>query len=315
LNPKTAPLLLFLALGLGTASGAPARPATSARHQPSVDTRELFTDVQTLSSDAMAGRKTGTPGAASARAFVEKTFKRYGIRPFGASYEHSFAIGSKGLRGINLLGYLPGTAKGATPRYLVLSAHYDHLGVTHGQIYNGADDNASGVAVLLAAARHFHRHPLRHSLLLAAFDAEELGLLGAQAFVAAPPVPLSAIGLEVNLDMVGRGDKGELYAAGTSFHPELAPPLQEVAARSGLTLRFGHDRPGLPPGEDWTESSDHGPFHQKGIPFVYFGVEDHPDYHQPTDDFPKIPQDFFRRSATTILGAVEELDRVILPSS
>jgi len=283
-----------------------------------VDPARLLADVRILSADDMEGRGFGTPGGERARRYVEKELEGAGVQPLAGSFEHPFAAAghlpgaeSSPRRGVNLLGTLPGGARAG--RYLVLSAHYDHLGIRGGEIYNGADDNASGVAVLLAAARHFRHHPLRHTLLLAAFDGEEGGLLGAKAFVADPPVQLSAVALDVNLDMVARGDKGELYAAGTAYHPEWKPLLEAVGARSGLLLRFGHDHPGFTPDDDWTQESDHGPFHAAGIPFVYFGVEDHPDYHHPTDDFDKIPRKFFTASAETILAAVVALDRAVDP--
>jgi Zn-dependent M28 family amino/carboxypeptidase len=144
-----------------------------------------------------------------------------------------------------------------------------------------------------------------------AFDAEEHGLQGARAFVDAPPVARDRIALNVNLDMVSRGDTGELYAAGTHHTPALRAPLEEVAARAPVTLLFGHDRPEDGP-NDWTMQSDHGAFHQAGIPFVYFGVEDHPDYHQPTDTADRIDPGFFARAAATILDALRTLDTALI---
>jgi Zn-dependent M28 family amino/carboxypeptidase len=199
-------------------------------------------------------------------------------------------------------------------RYIVISAHYDHLGTRGDTIYNGADDDASGTAALLALARHFARRPAEHSLIFAAFDAEEMGLQGARAFVAAPPVPREAIALDVNMDMVSRNSAGELYAAGAHHYPALRPVLEQVAAGAPVKLRLGHDAPGLPPGDDWTQSSDHGPFHASGIPFVYFGVEDHPDYHKPTDDVERIDPGFYVRAVSTVLSAVNALDAALAQS-
>ena len=144
-------------------------------------------------------------------------------------------------------------------------------------------------------------------MVLALFDAEEKGLRGARAFVADPPVPLRDIALNVNLDMVARGD-GLLWAGGAYHTPALAPILEGVAADAPVTLRLGHDRPGAPEGDDWTGSSDHAPFHRAGIPFVYFGVEDHPDYHRPTDDFENVDPANFMANVRTILAAVRALD-------
>ena len=165
----------------------------------------------------------------------------------------------------------------------MVSAHYDHLGVRDGIIYPGADDNASGVAVLLAVARQLHVAAPRHPVLLVAFDAEELGLRGAEALVGSPLLPASTVALNVNLDMVSRNDDNEIFAAGTHQHtPSLKPILDDVQRRSAVKILFGHDRPMAKAGsvEDWTTQSDHGVFHEAGVPYVYFGVVDHADYHR-----------------------------------
>ena len=147
--------------------------------------------------------------------------------------------------------------------------------------------------------------------MFAAFDAEERGLQGARAFFVKPPVPQDRIALNVNLDMVSRSDKREIFIAGTYHYPDLKPPLEEIAKRAPITVLFGHDKPVAVAGgvEDWTNQSDHGPFHAAKIPFVYFGVEDHADYHKPTDTADKINRGFFVDVAETILDAVLALDR------
>ena len=108
--------------------------------------------------------------------------------------------------------------------------------------------------------------------------------------------------------MVSRSDKNELYAAGAFRTPALRPYLEQIAVSAPVTLKLGHDDPALGR-DDWTTQSDHMAFHQIGKPWVYFGVEDHPDYHRPTDDFGAIPQDFFRRSAATVEQAVRVFDQ------
>lgn len=282
--------------------------AAPACAQPSAD--RLMRDVRVLAADEMAGRAPGTPGGAKARAYILKRMREAGLKPLRAGWTLEFAIPARPDRpattGVNLMGYVPGC--GRSDRWLVVSAHYDHLGVQGGQVYNGADDNASGVAVLLAAAERFARRAPRHNILFVAFDAEEGGHLGAHAFVAAPPIPKRAIALNVNFDMVSRGDKGELYAAGAYPWPFLRPRLEAVAARAAVTLKLGHDTPDLGPGQNWITQSDHYAFHAAGIPFVYFGVEDHPDYHRPTDDPGKIPQAFFAGVAKTLIAAIVRLD-------
>jgi hypothetical protein len=288
-------------------SAGPAAPVMAAE--------ALMTTVRALADPGMEGRGAGTPGGARARAYLVERLTALGLEPaFGTSFEQpfTFSVGKPGapdagtpLAGVNLVGRCPGTQPDAP--IIVVSAHYDHLGVRGGRLYPGADDNASGVAVLLELAAVCRVEPFRHTLLFAAFDAEEAGLDGARAFLAAPPVPRNRLALNLNLDMVARGDKGELFAAGLHHTPRLRPLLTPVAARAPIRLRFGHDLPGTGT-DDWTMQSDHGVFHEAGIPFVYFGVEDHPDYHQPTDTADKIDPAFFANAGAVILDALRALD-------
>jgi Zn-dependent M28 family amino/carboxypeptidase len=281
-----------------------------------IDSARVLADLRHLSGPAMAGRATGTPGNAAARAYIEAELRDAGVLPLGGDWLHSFTFvprqGGNPLTGHNVVGYLEGTQR--PDRYIVVTAHYDHLGVRNGEIYHGADDNASGTAALLEIARFFADNPPRNSLVFAALDAEEMGLRGARALVAAPPIPLASIVLNVNLDMVSRSEADELFAAGTYHYPFLTPLVERVAARAPLTLLRGHDSPDLPPVDDWTFQSDHGAFHEVGIPFVYFGVEDHADYHRPTDTFENIDPAFFVRAVATVLDFVgvadEELDGI-----
>ena len=163
------------------------------------------------------------------------------------------------------------------------------------------------MAALLAAARWFRAHPPRQSLLFVAFDAEEEGLQGARHFVAHPPVPLDRISTVVNMDMIGRGDKNVLFVAGTHHYPALKPIVEDAGRERSITVTLGHDQPGLPPGDDWTQSSDHGPFHTARVPFLYFGVEDHPDYHKPSDTADKIPRAFYVEAVEVVLSTVQRL--------
>jgi Zn-dependent M28 family amino/carboxypeptidase len=304
---------LVAALLLVSAPVRHAAQAAGAAPVPRFTADELMNDVRTLASAQFEGRRVGTPGNAKARAWLVERFRAAGLKPIGDRFEVPFTFTRGNVRGdgVNVVGVCAGT--GTSTQQLVISAHYDHLGVRDGVTFFGADDNASGVAVLLALARQCSAAPFTHTALFVAFDAEEGGLQGARAFVAAPPIARERIALNVNLDMVARGDRGELYAAGTHHSPQLKAPLQGVAARSAIKLLFGHDQPKELAGgvEDWTMQSDHGPFHAAKIPFVYFGVEDHPDYHKPTDTADKIDPKFLYAAAATILDAVITLDRVI----
>jgi len=270
---------------------------------------QLFEDVRILAADGMAGRLVGTPGSAKARAYLLARMKAIGIEPYGAGYEQPFTAQHKdaALNGINLVGRIRGT--GTSDRVLVIGAHYDHFGMRDGKVLNGADDNASGVAVLLSIAADFARTRPQHDVIFALWDAEEQGMYGALAFVEKPPVPLARIALNLNLDMMSRSDTGELWIAGAHHAPFLRARFERLASAAPVTLKIGHDGPPWTGSDDWTAGSDHYAFHRKGIPFAYLGVEDYPDYHQPGDDFDTIPKAFFARSAATAVMAARLFDR------
>ncbi|HEV2146583.1 MAG TPA: M20/M25/M40 family metallo-hydrolase [Longimicrobiaceae bacterium] len=308
---KLRTLLPLLAL----AACAPAGGGTAAAPAAEIQGERVLRDLSVLAADSMEGRRVGTPGNARARAHLLAELGRMGLEPVGSGYEHPFTFtprsGGAQARGINLLGKVTGTRW--PDRYVVVSAHYDHVGsgrpVDGDSIYNGADDNASGTAALLELARHFRANPPESTVIFAFFDAEEVGLQGARAFVANPPVPRERIALNVNMDMVSRSERGELYAAGAAKWPFLRPYLEQVAARAPVRLLLGHDTPEPTPQDDWTLQSDQGAFHQAGIPFVYFGVEDHPGYHKPSDEVEAVTPEFYVGAVRTIADAVRTLDR------
>ena len=264
-----------------------------------------MSDVRALAADSMEGRAAGTPGGQRARRYVEGRFREIGLDgAVGGAYGQPFALKSGGA-GVNLVGQIAGTD--SPESVLVVTAHYDHLGVRDGEVFNGADDNASGVAALLEVARRFREAPPQHSVLFVAFDAEEGGLVGARHFVEASPVPLSAVLATVNLDMVSRGDTGALWVAGATPYPHLRDAVARALARAPVPVRFGHDTGAG--SDNWTSASDHGAFHARGVPFLYFGVEDHADYHRATDDADAIDPGFYAGAVEAIWSAVRALDR------
>lgn len=285
-------------------------PALCLHAQPSILPDSLLAHVRELSDNRYEGRRTQEPGNLMAGEYLLQRFRAMELKPLDTSYVHSFRFYNRWLResftGRNIIGYVRGAVY--PDKYIVLSAHYDHVGRKNSKIYNGADDNASGTGALLEIARHFSRHPPRHSIIFAAFDAEELGLQGADAFVEEPPIPLENILFDLNMDMVGRNAKNELYICGAKHYPFFRAPLEKLAEGHPLSILFGHDEPVPTPQDDWTMSSDHGRFHQKGIPFLYFGVEDHEDYHQPTDDFERIMPEFYTKAVGFILESLLWLD-------
>jgi len=280
-----------------------------------VDPGPMLHLAEVLSSDALEGRGATTPGNDAARGFIRKRFEDTGVEAYlPGGWEQSFTILPKTAdasagTGVNLVGWVPGETPGQGPVILV-TAHYDHLGIKDGEIYNGADDNASGAAMLTALAEYFVKRRPRHDTLFVALDAEEIGLLGARALAFDPGVPMDRVALNINLDMVGRSEAGELYAAGVHHTPLLSELVSEVAKVSPVTLLQGHDRP-EDGANDWTLQSDHGVFHQAGIPFLYFGVEDHPGYHHPSDDFESLTLDFYVRAADTLVNVINAADGML----
>jgi Zn-dependent M28 family amino/carboxypeptidase len=271
--------------------------------QFSFDSSRLIQNLKYLSTDAMEGRKTGTPGSEKASAYIISELRKVGVEAFVADYVQTFQV-KEGLNGTNILAVVPGKKK----ETIVISAHYDHVGIRNGAIHNGADDNASGVAALLAMAEYFKKSAPQHRLIFAFFDAEEMGLRGSAHFVKAIDLQKENIILNINMDMVARGDKGELYASGGFSYPDVQARLEKVKYPDGIKLMFGHDNPATG-NNDWTNQSDQANFHKQKIPFVYFGVEDHPDYHRASDDFEKINKVFYATSVQTILNCILALDR------
>jgi hypothetical protein len=277
-----------------------------AQIQDRLDKEYMLEDFRKLSHDAAEGRKTGTKGAEAARRFIIRQFSTMKAKSLNKGYRHPFSfVNSQNdtIQGENVVAYI----KGRQQKAIVITAHYDHLGIVDDKIYNGADDNASGVAAMMAMAEYFKRHKPNHTIVFAALDAEEMGLRGARAFVEDEAIPMDMVILNVNMDMISVNDKNELYVAGTHHHPNFKPILEGVRT-APLRLRFGHDSPDLGK-DDWTNASDHAAFHAKGIPFVYFGVEDHENYHKDTDTFENINESFYLKSAEAILSCILALDR------
>ena len=277
--------------------------------RPLVDRDTLLSDLRTLSADDMEGRQVNTPGGARARAFVVRRFKESGLVPFGTSYEHPFTFTGRGdatgeRRGVNVLGRIEGSGQPAL--YIVVSAHYDHVGIRDGQVFNGADDNASGTAALFALARHFAAARPAHSLIVAAFDGEEVGLRGSRAFVAQPPVDRASLALNLNADMIGREEQDRLFVVGTALYPFLRPAVEAIALRAPVTLLMGHDDPTR--STDWIQDSDHYAFIEAKIPALYFGVEDIAQHHKATDDYETMTPVFYVKAVETLILAVEEFD-------
>ena len=262
--------------------------------------KNLLKHIKELSDDSYEGRETGTEGAKKAKNYIIAQFKKLGIKPLGESFTQQFPLPEKlkATQGENVLGFIKGSEK--PNEYVVITAHYDHEGIKNGQIYNGADDDASGISALFAFGEYFKTHPPKHSVILAAFDAEEKGLIGSYYFVENSIVPKGQLKLNINMDMISRDDNNTLYAVGPQYNENYKTIIEDVTKSGDLKLLVGH--------KEWTYASDHAGFHKAGIPFIYFGVEDHKDYHTPQDDFENIQPAFYKNAVQTIISFFKIVD-------
>lgn len=278
----------------------------------------LFADFAALSAERMTGRGPQTDGHELAQTYIVDAFKEAGVLPFG-DYRKEFEYQYRGEvhRGVNLLGWIPGRNESS---FIVITAHYDHLGIRGSKVFHGADDNASGTAALLTLARRIETKTLEHSLIFLATDAEERGLHGAKAFVKNPPIDKSQLRFNVNLDMLSQGGKrNRLYVAGTRRKPELRAMLDELAEpmrERTFRIVFGHDKRQKAAGArraiNWQKASDHGAFLEQGIDILYFGVDPHKHYHLPSDTFEVADLPFYFNSVVFIERVLLAMDQFLL---
>ncbi|MDF2176751.1 M28 family peptidase [Aliiglaciecola sp. CAU 1673] len=283
----------------------------------SVDEKTLWHHLSTLSADVMEGRKTGSRGAMLARQYIQDVYQNIGLLCFGDDYLQPFKL--NGLftdsTAYNLVGWVKGTAP-EDEDVIVVSAHYDHLGSKGRRIYNGADDNASGVAAMLTLAKVIAHSPLQHHVIFLATDAEEKGLYGAKAFLAQSPVPLDNIKANLNLDMLGQGGKKRrLYLAGAKYYPQFQSLVDSAIRDAPLNLLQGHE--GRARGYDrkttidYRDASDHAEFHELGIPYLFLSVADHRDYHTEHDTAERLDPQFLHQAAQTALMVLQRMDKTL----
>ncbi len=259
---------------------------------PGPEPARLKAHVQTLASPEFEGRRG--PGAAKAARYVLDAFQQLDLEPlFEGSFVQTIPGKARGsVLGQNIGGILRGSDPELRDEYIVVGAHFDHLGVRNGVLYPGADDNATAVAMMLEMARSLATAPERprRSLIFLGFDLEEEGLWGSRYFADHPPIPLERVKLFLTADMMGRALGGvcerHVFAMGTEHAPSLAPWIAEGARDEPIRLAIvGSDLLLI-------DRSDYGPFRQRKIPYLFFSTGENPCYHQPTDvaatiDYPK----------------------------
>ena len=267
--------------------------------QDGITEKQFLTHEKFLSSDKLQGRFPGTKGHDKAARYIAKKFKRLRLKQWNNDgYQQPFSLSIKPqtnsvskdtLHTQNIIAYLEGNDEHLKNEYIVIGAHYDHLG-WGGQgtgskkkdtiaIHNGADDNASGVSALLCIAAEVakQQHGIKRSIIFIAFSGEEEGLKGSGYFLDHLPVPQPAIKLMINMDMVGRlNTEKQIYMGGAGTFPGGEALMKKLAEGSGLNPVVHAGSVG---------GSDHVTFYRKNISVLGLHTGGHPQYHTPEDDF------------------------------
>ncbi len=276
--------------------------------------------INTLSSDSMQGRLTGSIGEEMAANYIKTQFEKFNlstitgnsfIHPFTFTYTnnpHKTTKSNDSITGLNVIAYLNNNAKNT----FIIGAHYDHLGLNEynlstlqnstGKIHNGADDNASGVAAVLELARIYSTNNTIENVnfIFACFSGEELGLAGSKSFAKTIKNTFPNTTLMMNFDMIGRMDNhNKLFIDGIGTSPKFKTIITDEKPKN-FTLNLNQS--GIGP-------SDHTSFYNQNIPVLFFYTGLHEDYHKPTDDAHKINYkkvDAIIKYATTITNSLSK---------
>lgn len=242
--------------------------------------------IGALAHDSMRGRATPGPGIEKAASYVAGVFRAAGLAPAGdeGGFVQRYPVGAT--TAPNVAGIVTGSDARLAREYVLVVAHLDHLGTGRpargDSIYNGADDNASGSAALMAIAEAAASGArTRRSLLFLSVSGEESNLLGSRWFAAHPTVPIDSVVALVNLDMISRNAPDSVFLNGWGKSTLSALVVRLAAEHRELGLSVGpdvEDRPLTP------ADSDHWPFQHLGVPYVFFYTGAHPDYHRPSDE-------------------------------
>lgn len=278
----------------------------------------LQEDISFLASDSLQGRETGTPEEILAANYIQKRMKGLGLQPKGnaGTYfqtftfkpktdphtEAQFVSGDGTITGTNVIGYIDNKAT----KTVIIGAHYDHLGMggdgslyAEGEaIHNGADDNASGVGVMLQLAEKLKDSITGSNYLFIGFSGEEMGLLGSNYFCKNPTIDFKEANYMINMDMVGRlREDKTLSVTGTGTAPIWNQVLNST--NPGFKLVLGASGKG---------PSDHTSFYLQDIPALHFFTGQHEDYHKPSDDSEKLNYEGMRMIGDYIMAVISELD-------
>ncbi|SMP27661.1 M28 family metallopeptidase [Chryseobacterium profundimaris] len=294
---------------------------------------DLKKNLYVIASDEMEGRDTGSPGQKRAGEYMVNYYKKLGIsfpKPLDSYYQKVPSDFMKKRGGSNLpdseniLAFIEGSEK--PEEIVVVSAHYDHVGMQNGVVYNGADDDGSGTVAVMEIAKAFQaakkagKGPKR-SILFLHVTGEEHGLFGSEYYTDNPVFPLASTVVDLNIDMIGRDDpenrgKQYVYVIGSEMLSSQLKVINEEANKrtNNLELNYKYDDPKDP--QRLYYRSDHYNFAKNNIPVAFFFDGIHEDYHQPTDDVEKIDYDLLAKRTQLVFTTAWEIanrpDRIIV---
>lgn len=310
MNKKTISLVLFsfLFINCSNQKSTPKKVDTTDSFK-TITTESLLTNLTIIASDEMQGRDTGSEGQKKAGRYIIDFYKKHGVGfPKAATnyYQHIPAAFLNAKRNENLpdseniWAFIEGSEK--PDEIVVVSAHYDHVGMKNGEIYNGADDDGSGTVAIMEIAAAFQKakdegHGPKRSILIMHMTGEEHGLHGSRYYTQNPLYPLANTVANVNIDMIGRRDKfhessnNYVYLIGSDYlSTDLYNVCEDVNKKYNfVTIDYKYNDKSDP--NRYYYRSDHYNFAKKGIPVVFLYNGEHADYHKPTDEVSKIEFD------------------------
>lgn len=319
-------LILFLAIALTScASGKKTHvinDKTIIKYVSEIDVSNLKEHLYILASDTLEGRKTGEKGQKIAAKYIADQYRELGISPpvgydnYYQEIPHKFIKQESNSSSENVIAYIRGNEK--PDELLIISAHYDHLGKKGDEIYNGADDNASGTSAVLAIAKAFKKAELdgngpKRSILFLHLTGEEEGLYGSKYYTVHPIFPLSSTVCNLNIDMVGRIDKKHknnpnyVYLIGADkLSSDLHKLSEDVNNKYiGLKLDYTYNEENDP--NRFYYRSDHYNFAKNKIPIIFYFNGVHKDYHKPTDTPDKINYEILAKRTQLIFYTAWEI--------
>lgn len=298
-----------------TTQGTPVNELNEVKYINSITSAELKAHLTIVASDAMEGRDTGSEGQKKAGRYLIEQYKKEAIPfPIGAdSYYQKVPAafmnqdsGENLPDSANIWAFIEGSEK--PNEIVVVSAHYDHVGIKNGQVYNGADDDGSGTVSLLEIAQAFELakkegHGPKRSILILHMTGEEHGLYGSSYYSQNPLFPIANTVADVNIDMIGRRDEAHkdsnnyVYLIGSDYlSTDLFNICEEVNSKfTQLKLDYKYNDRNDP--NRFYYRSDHYNFAKFGIPVVFLFNGVHADYHKATDEVDKIEFDALTKRA------------------